>query len=96
MENLNGIPVLLHIWWIINFLFPGRLSSDVLYFVSLSLLFRYEHSQTMEDCQLWRQRCPSKKNSDKPPFSKDPTFEIYTSVETSFFDRYNFDQAQNE
>ena len=39
---------------------------------------------------------PFQKNSDKPPFSNDPTFEMYTSVETSFFDRYNFDQAQNE
>ena len=39
---------------------------------------------------------PFQKNSDKSPFAKDPRFEINTSVETSFVDRYNFDQAQNE
>ena len=32
-----------------KFLFSIRLSSDVVYLVSLSLLFRYAHSQIMDD-----------------------------------------------
>ena len=35
-----------------KFLFSARLSSDVLYLVSLSLLFRYAHSQIIDDQQL--------------------------------------------